>query len=125
MDDFVEAWDAAIVLLLNGTFSDGFTVKDYGLPAPVGLSWRHRAAMHLTNRVQRILRVDLPMPLPSDEQAAMALIRGVADNLMTASTALGWAAARLKEKGDPNGASQTMRASLQARDHARALVGTG
>lgn len=123
MDD-LEAWDAAITLLLKGTFADGVTIRDYGLPHPVGLTWRHRAALHLTNRLQRILRADLPMPLPSDEQAAMALIRGVADNLMTASSALGWAASRLKEKGDPNGASQTMRASLQARAHARALVGT-
>lgn len=65
---------------------------------------------------------DGALPMPTQNQAALAIVKTVAQELIDAATALEEAAHTLKEKGFPPEASRTRQAALKAKEAASGLV---
>lgn len=89
----------------------------------VGAYWRERAIVHLIERKNRELRAGLPMQMPSDEDRAMAIIRGLAGGVEQHAAALEQAAVWLKNAGKASQASQIWQAAQRARQQATELIG--
>jgi hypothetical protein len=107
----VTAWEDALHLLrVNAS-----------LLCPYGREWRDHAAAHLRTRLDASFREG---PVIRTEQQALALIRGVADSLLEADTALKAAAEALKNAGKGYAANQAWRAHLEAAHAAQELIGT-
>jgi hypothetical protein len=86
--------------------------------------WQERIIMRMAEQVEKDLRAGGPVQLPSTEQQALALIKGVAQELEDAARALDIAAARFKNiTGQVNAANETKRAAIKARKAAEGLIG--
>jgi len=107
----VEDWDAAIQLLQECLLQ---------VDSVVGERWVHRAQEHLQRKLDRQFR---DRPAVDSEQAAMVMIRGVAEELNAAAGALFAAAEALKSSGaTPYKASQAYQAAQRAKRAALELV---
>jgi hypothetical protein len=85
---------------------------------------RERLVVRLEEEIERDLREGGPTPLPTNEQAAMAMIRSMAGHLEEAAEALDQLAAHLKSDGGKGfRASQAKQAAMKARKAARELIG--
>lgn len=67
------------------------------------------------------LKADGPAPLPTNQQQARELLGVLGKQLTEAAQSLAWAAERLKQKGDPHGASQVHVASLRVQAAAQGV----
>lgn len=96
-------------------------LKDFSPDPVMGLGdrWRARAVYHLEQKLDRELR---ERPRLDTDQAALAMVKGVARELQVAGQALAGAAKRMKDKGDAVGASQTHQAAMRALEAAHALL---
>jgi len=97
-------------------------LKDFSADPVMSLGdrWRARAIHHLEEKLDREFR---ERPRLDTEQAALAMVHGVARELHTAGKALLAAAKRMKDKADAVGASQTHQAAQRALRNAQALLG--
>ena len=103
-------WDQAIAVLTSD--ETGFEKAGVG---PVGRHWRDRAAAHLAERLQAVLREGLPPATPLGEREARAVIQQLQDELRQAGAELAQAAQQLRNEGRAYQAGLTMTASLRAK----------
>ena len=89
----------------------------------VAIHWQQRIIQRLAESRMKELRDGLPIPLPSSEQAAMSIIRGMADALKQSGLALEKAAKDLKDAGKGISANAAYSAGQKAKRHAEELVG--
>ena len=125
----VEDWDLAIQVLLHPDAIREVPIYPSALgylsePNIVGQQWRVRAAHHLVRRLNALLRDGLPVSMPDTEQAALALVKAVGDDLRQAGLALHSAAERLHRQGDSYGARLSREAGTKAKDAAKGLLGS-
>ena len=84
---------------------------------------RDRTRKRVIERMAAQIERELYPSAPSEADQAQAYVKGFAQDLATAASALKSAAERLKKKGDSYGARTTYTAALQAEAQVKALLG--
>lgn len=82
---------------------------------------RQRVVTKLATAILLDIKADGPPPLPFTEHQARALLAALGKQLDEASQELAYAAERLKQRGDPAGASRVREASLRTKDAAQGV----
>jgi hypothetical protein len=91
--------------------------------AAVAQRWLDRIVFRLAEQIDRELRQGLALSVPTSEEQALGIIKGVAADLRAASQALFKAADDLKRVGKGYQASQAHLAAQRANQAAEDLIG--